>query len=85
MYTPHRTSVRTFDFDRSASYSDVLATIAAALDDEDLVLLPADNGSASSITTVLIDGYKRFVVPSSRIGRKPVETETEMRAAWGDR
>lgn len=136
MYASHRTSVRTFDFDRAVSYGDALVTIAAALDDEDLVLLPSDNGSASMITTVIVDGYKRFVVPSSRIGRKPtavrpdrhagqvdpihgerphrvcadcgqiftdyyyrmhrgpsydercpsiIETETEMRAMWGDR
>lgn len=60
-------AVRYFDFDRYTPIWAAMPVIVAALDDEGLVLLDANNATTSGITTVLVDGIKRFVVPTSRI------------------
>lgn len=63
--------MRTFDFiDPRVGLGEAQRVIAAALDDEGLVLLPADNGSHSGIRSALIDGVKRVFVPATRIGTK---------------
>lgn len=62
------TGVRNFDFPRETSRSEAIRAVVAALDDEDLVLL--DAGASGPITTVLVDGVKRVIVPSWRIGPK---------------
>ena len=77
MATPGTWAVRYFDFaDVSTSYGDGLRTIVAALDDEGLQLLDTGSQSAGQrITTVLIDGVKRFVVPTARIVPKGAHLE----------
>ena len=60
-------TARTFDFAPSVSLVEAIRLIAIALDDEDLALTANDNGSASRITSVLVDGYKRVIVPGHRI------------------
>ncbi len=65
---------RYFDFPRQTARHEAIRAIVAALDDEGLMLNDSDNGTATSITTVLVDGVKRVVVPSSRIVPKPGAT-----------
>lgn len=60
-------TTRMFDFDPSVSLVDAIRLIAVALDDEGLALTANDNGSASRITSVLVDGHKRVIVPAHRI------------------
>ena len=59
--------VRYFDFDPTVTRGEGIRAIVAALADEGLALTASDNGTGSAITTVLIDGCKRFVVPGHRI------------------
>lgn len=59
--------VRTFDFDPSVSRAEAIRLIVAALDDEGLVLTDNDNSTFGGITTVLVDGVKRVLVPAHRI------------------
>lgn len=61
---------RTFDFHRTIALWEALPVIQAALDDEGLTLNDADNGSHSRITSVLVDGVKRVIIPASRISPK---------------
>ena len=56
---------RTFDVDRSLSRAEALRVIVAALDDEGLALTVSD--TAGVITTVLVDGIKRVIIPAHRI------------------
>jgi hypothetical protein len=63
-------SVRYFDFDPKTTLGTAIRTIVAALDDEDLRLNDSDNATTSRITSVLIDGKKRVIVPTSRISPK---------------
>lgn len=64
----HKSTVRNFDFmDTKVSLPEAIRTIRAGLEDEGLTLSPNDNTPASRITSVLIDGVKRVIVPSGRI------------------
>ena len=73
------TGVRYFDFDRSTTRAEAIRAIVAALADEGLALTDSDNGTASRITTVLVDGVKRVVVPRHRIVlAAPIEPRLEV-------
>lgn len=61
---------RSFDFDRETTLPDAIRAIVAALDDEGLALTDSDNSMHGHITSVLVDGVKRVIVPSHRIVRK---------------
>lgn len=61
------THQRTFDFDRTTTRGEAIRAIVTALADEDLVLTDSDNARFSTITTVLVDGVKRVIVPAHRI------------------
>jgi hypothetical protein len=60
-------TARTFDFAPSVSLVEAIRLISIALDDEGLALTVNDNGSASRITSVLVGGRKRVIVPGHRI------------------
>lgn len=59
--------VRYFDFDPTTTRAEAIRAIVAALADEGLVLTDSDNSASGRITTVLVDGVKRVVVPVHRI------------------
>lgn len=61
--------VRAFDFPRATARHDAIRVIVAALADEGLRLTDSDNSPGSTITTVIVDGIKRVLVPAHRIGR----------------
>ena len=61
------TRQRTFDFDPTTTRPEAIRAIVAALADEELTLTDSDNARSSAITTVLIDGVKRVIVPAHRI------------------
>ena len=63
--------MRRFDFDPATPLWQAIRAIVSALDDEGLTLTDSDNGTASGITSVLVDGVKRVLVPAHRIVRKP--------------
>lgn len=58
---------RVFDFEPTTQLFEAIRAIQAALEDEGLTLTDSDNGTASRITSVLVDGFKRVIVPAHRI------------------
>jgi len=64
-------TVRNFDFDPNTPLFAAIPVVVAALDDEGLALLPMTNSPGDDITSVLIDGVKRVIVPGHRIVAKP--------------
>lgn len=58
---------RTFDFPAATTRGDGLRTIQAALEDEGLVLTAGSNARFDGVNTFLVQGVKRFVVPTHRI------------------
>jgi hypothetical protein len=66
---PRKPRVRYFDFEPTTHLLEAMRVIVEALEDEGLTLSDNDNATASKITTVLIDGHKRVVVPTQRIVR----------------
>lgn len=59
--------MRAFDFNPSVTRAEAIRAIVAALDDEGLRLTDNDNSRFGDITTVLVGGVKRVLVPAHRI------------------
>lgn len=64
---PRHPRVRYFDFDRDVTIGEATRAIIAALNDEGYTLSVSDNAKVSAVTTVIVDGVKRVVVPGHRI------------------
>lgn len=60
------TAVRTFDFPPATRLWEAMPVIVAALDDEGLRLT-----DGPAVTSVLVDGVKRVIVPMHRISDTP--------------
>lgn len=58
--------MRAFDFDRTVSHAEAVRVIRSGLDDEGLALLPPAT-KRDDVYSVLVDGYRRVLVPEDRI------------------
>lgn len=65
-----RTEPYVFDFDRSVTLPAAIRIIVAALEDDGLALTASDNSRFGGITSVLVDGRKRVLVPAYRVVRR---------------
>lgn len=59
-----------YDFEPDVPLSQAIRIIVAALDDDGLALTASDNTTHGGITSVLINGRKRVLVPAYRVVRK---------------
>jgi len=59
-----------YDFDADTPLWLAIRLIVASLDDDGLALTASDNTRYGAITSVLIDGRKRVLVPAHRVVRK---------------